>query len=290
MSDGTAILVTGATGGIGSALVRALADRGHTVYAGTRGDLPERLAHPRVRALRLDVTDERAVAEAAAEVRTLQGGRGLHAVVNNAGLIVQGPLELVPPDELRRQLEVNVLGPAVVTRAFLPTLREGHGRVINVSAASARTALPYLGPISASKAALESLSDALRVELAPWGVPVSVVRPGAVATGIFGKAETAARVALTQADPAAVDLYRPWLEAMERAMAGQSLAPVDGVVRTLVRAVEARRPRRHYTAGRDARLLVLLSRMPGRLRDRMVASALGLSRVAAAAPSAPAGG
>ncbi|REF01171.1 SDR family NAD(P)-dependent oxidoreductase [Thermomonospora umbrina] len=285
MTEGKAILITGATGGIGAALVRALSARGRTVYAGARGDAPDLASLPGVRVVRLDVTDAAGVAEAAAEVRAAQGGRGLHAVVNNAGLIVQGPMELVPPEELRRQFEVNVHGPAIVTRAFLPLLREGRGRVVNVSAASALAAPPGLGPIAASKAALESLSDATRLELAPWGIPVSVVRPGAVSTAIFGKAEEAARIALRRADPEAVAMYRPMLDAIERTIADQSPAPVDGVVRTLIKAIEARRPRRHYTCGRDARLLAVVSRLPAGPRDRIVASAFGLRRL----PRPPAG-
>jgi NAD(P)-dependent dehydrogenase (short-subunit alcohol dehydrogenase family) len=276
MSKAKSVLVTGAGGGIGTALTRALSDRGFVVYAGVRGDAPELAGLPGVRIVRLDVTDERSVADAAAEVAAAQGDNGLQAVINNAGIIVQGPLELVPLDELRRQFEVNVYGPALVTRAFLPLLRTGGGRLISVSAPTGRVAMPYLGVLSASKAALESLSDAARVELAPWGIPVSIVQPGAMATGIFAKAETAGRKSLAGSDSEILGLYQPALDAIEKAMAGQSLSPVDTVVKVMIRALEARRPKPRYTAGRDARAVVVLSWLPTRLRDRLLESTMGI--------------
>ncbi|WP_068058538.1 SDR family NAD(P)-dependent oxidoreductase [Nocardia xishanensis] len=147
----------------------------------------------------------------------------------------------------------------------------------------ARTAMPYLGPISASKAALESLSKAARVELAPWGIPVTVVEPGAVETTIFAKAESNARKALTMSDGDRVELYSNQLAAVGAALAGQKAGPVDRVVKQILRAAEARRPKECYVAGSDARMLRLLSRLPFRLRDRVLARALGLARVDLAA-------
>src|ERR1700754_1536803 len=125
MNDNTSVLITGAGGGIGTATTLRLAELGYTVYAGVRSSAPQLKKHRGVRVVRLDVTDAESVAKAAAEIAGETGG--LHAVVNNAGVIVQGPLELVPPAELRRQFEVNVYGPALVVQTFLPLLREGHG-------------------------------------------------------------------------------------------------------------------------------------------------------------------
>jgi NAD(P)-dependent dehydrogenase (short-subunit alcohol dehydrogenase family) len=192
-----AVLLTGAAGGVGRALTHALVGRGYLVYAAARRrDDPRLVDDPRVRSVELDVTDPDSVGRAAAEVAAAQEGRGLHGVVNNAGAIVQGPVELVAPADLRAQFDVNVVGPATVLGEFLPLLRTGRGRVVNISAATARVAVPMMGPISASKAALESLSDALRVELAPWGIPVSVIEPGAMDTAIFAKASAQAEGAL----------------------------------------------------------------------------------------------
>ncbi|MFD0734989.1 SDR family oxidoreductase [Planotetraspora mira] len=273
MRSDRSVLVTGAAGGIGTATTLRLAELGFTVYAGVRSEAPHLAKQPRVRVVQMDVTDPVAV-EAAATVITKETG-GLHAVINNAGIIVQGPLELVPPGELRRQFEVNVYGPAQVTQAFLPLLRAGHGRLINVSAATARVAFPFMGPISASKAALDSLSHALRVELASWGIPVVIVDPGSADTPIFAKAEKAAAAALAHTPADRADLYAPALEAMGRAMARQKPGPVDPAVKLIVEAVQAEHPKPRYVAS-SARVMTVLSRLPLRTRDRLLARSLGL--------------
>lgn len=275
-----AVLITGAAGGIGSATVQALVKGGYRVYAGVHTEGRDLEAIPGVQVIPLDVTRAESVRAAAVEVAARQGGDGLHAVVNNAGVIVQGPLELVPDNELRRQFAVNVFGPAEVTRAFLPLLRASKGRVINISAASARLAVPYAGAISASKAALESLSDAFRVELAPWGISVVIVVPGAIDTGIFAKADVAAQVALQTADPDRVALYRRQLEGVAAALSGLRTSPPQTVADTVVRAMEASKPKARYVANSDVRLFALLSRLPVRTRDRMLTRALGLHKVA----------
>lgn len=280
-----AVLVTGANGGIGAAAVRALADRGMTVFATVRDAASAGAGAVAgvkgVRIVEMDVTDPGSVALAAKKVAQDTGGAGLRAVVNNAGVIVQGPLELVPPHELRRQFEVNTFGPAHVTQAFLPLLRSGGGRVVNVSAPTAWVPVPFLGPIGASKAALESLSAALRGELASWRIPVILVEPGLTRTPIFAKADAAARAALDDADPGAVALYRPHLAAVEKAAANQRTSPPEKAAAAIVRAVEARRPRRWYAASADVRMLRLVSRLPERLRDVLIARTFGLAGIKA---------
>ena len=269
------VLVTGAAGGIGRATVRALAEHGHLVYAGVRGADAELAALPGVRLLTLDVTDPENVAAAAEQV-----GPELHAVVNNAGVIVQGPLELVPPEELRRQFAVNTFGPVFVVQALLPKLRAGHGRIVNVSAPTAYLSMPMLAPLSASKAALESLSTALRTELAAWGIPVVMIVPGAVETAIFTKAEAAARTSLGAAGPRTA-LYDAHLAALGKMSAGQKLAPVQPVADAVVAAVTARAPKRRYSIGGMARSAPLLARLPSGLRDRLIAGLTGLNGIKA---------
>ncbi|RIQ11784.1 SDR family NAD(P)-dependent oxidoreductase [Jiangella rhizosphaerae] len=278
-----AVLVTGANGGIGAAAVRALAGRGTTVFATVRGDASAIAGVKGVRVVEMDVTDPASVTLAAKKVSHDVGGAGLRAVVNNAGVIVQGPLELVPQNELRRQFEVNTFGPAYVTQSFLPLLRAGGGRVVNVSAPTAWVPVPFLGPIGASKAALESLSGALRGELAVWKIPVVLVEPGTTSTLIFAKAEAAARGALNDADPGRVALYRQHLAAVEKAAANQRTSPPEKVAAAIVKAVEARRPRRWYAASSDVRVLRLVSRLRAGLRDAMIARTFGLSGIKAAA-------
>ncbi|GAB0103746.1 SDR family NAD(P)-dependent oxidoreductase [Nocardia sp. JMUB6875] len=273
-----AILLTGASGGIGRSCALSLAAKGFHVYAGVRTVTPD-LDATGITQLTLDVTDSDSVEAAAEQVAKHQDGQGLYAVINNAGVLVQGPTELVPIDEWHRQFEVNVHGPVRVIQQFLPLLRTGGGRIVNVSAASARVGFPFLGPIGASKAALESYSESLRVELAPWRIPVSIVQLGAMRTEIFAKSAAAAEAALAQADPRRVALYNRQLAAFDQATAGQRYAPVEVAATAITRAVEARRPRPLYVAGSDARLAVWLSRIPARLRDSVFQHALGLSGI-----------
>ncbi|MFF5987741.1 SDR family oxidoreductase [Prauserella flavalba] len=275
-----AVLITGAGGGIGVPMATAFAERGYRVYAGVR-DLngTPRLDRTGIRRVELDVTDPASVLRALERIAAERGANGLQVLVNNAGVIVRGPLELVPDGELQRQFDVNVHGPHRVLKAALPMLRTGRGRVLNISAASAQTAMPFLGPISASKAALESLTHAARVELAPWNIPVVIVEPGAVRTSIFAKAEEQERKALAVADPERVALYRDQLGAVGEALGKQTLGSADTVVKAVLRAAEARRPKPLYVTSSDARLLRTVSRLPFGMRDRMLASTLGVAKV-----------
>jgi NAD(P)-dependent dehydrogenase (short-subunit alcohol dehydrogenase family) len=268
-----AVLITGANGGIGTATTRALTQRGYTVYAGVRGAAGDLEGARGVRVIRLDVTEPESAAAAAKQIGGEVGG--LRAVINNAGVIVQGPLELVPADELRRQFEVNTLGPATVIREFLPLIRAGAGRIINVSAPTGRVAVPFLGPISASKAALESLSTALRLELAGWRIPVVVIEPGATATSIFDKAGVAEKQARTEVERDRLALYSAQLAAVEKATAKLKPGPIDKVAGAITKAVEVRRPKRRYVVA-DARTLTMLSHLPARLRDSIVVAGFGL--------------
>jgi NAD(P)-dependent dehydrogenase (short-subunit alcohol dehydrogenase family) len=295
-----AVLITGAAGGIGTATAKTLAEHGYRVYAGVRGGAGAPVVVPEarqqagsagIRVIPLDVTDQESISAAVKLVSadlasTGQDGAGLHAVINNAGVIVGGPLELIPESELHRQFAVNVYGPVLVTQAFLPLLREGKGRLINISAPTARLAVPFAGGISASKAALESFSSAARVELAPWGIPVIVIEPGATDTDIFAKSATAAAVALEASRPERVVLYRVQLDAVAAATAKQRMAPVQTVVDVIVAAVETRKPRAFYTAGRDARMVGTLARLPRRTRDRLLARVLGIAALPASGTGA----
>lgn len=278
-----AVLVTGANGGIGAATVRALVERGTTVFATVRGGPSVLAGINGVVLVEMDVTDPGSVASAAKEVADSVGDGGLRAIVNNAGVIVQGPLELVPPVELRRQFEVNTFGPTFVTQAFLPLIRSGRGRIINVSAPTAWVPVPFLAPVGASKAALESLSTALRSELAVWKIPVVLVEPGLTKTLIFAKAETAARTALNDADPARVERYAKHLAAVATAAANQRSSAPEKAAKAIVKAVEARRPRRWYAASGDVRLMRVVSHLPAWARDAMIARAFGLTSVKAEA-------
>src|SRR3954462_12272580 len=174
------VLIRGASTGIGRATALELARRGATVLAGVRDPADGEALGPAVTPLPLDATDAAPVAAAGEEAAR----RGLDALVNNAGIAVTGPLEYLPLDELRRQLEVNTVVQLAGTQACLPALRASRGRIVNVSSVAGRVVLPLYGPYAASKFALEALSDALRQEL-EGAVSVSVVEPGAIATPIW---------------------------------------------------------------------------------------------------------
>jgi NAD(P)-dependent dehydrogenase (short-subunit alcohol dehydrogenase family) len=269
-------LITGAGGGIGTAATRALLERGVTVYAGVRGVASTGLAG--AIPVALDVTSTESVAAAAKEIDDRQGGHGLQAVINNAGVIVQSPVELISESELRRQFEVNVYGPIRVMQAFLPQLRIGKGRIVNISAPTARVAVPFAAPISASKSALAAVSDAARLELAQWSIPVVQVEPGATDTQIFAKADRASADAMSTADAARIDIYRPALSAVAAATAAQRLEPLDAVVKAIVAATLDARPKTHYLAG-GARTLARVARLPVGVRDRLLARAMGLTKL-----------
>lgn len=275
VSDGRAVFLTGASGGIGVSTARALAERGFTVFAGVRRDSPELSGIPGVRQIPLELTERDAVRDAASAVAGLLGGPGLHALVNNAGIMIQGPVELVPSDDLERQFAVNVHGAVHAIQAFLPLLRAGRGRLVNVSAPTARVAAPFAAPVSASKAALQSISDALRVELAPFGIAVSLVEPGTTQTPLWAKTEAAARAALVRADPQLTKLYAARVKRLEESAARTRRRPSEGVAKAIVKAVTARRPRIRYTVG-SARQVGMLTRLPARTRDRVLTAALGV--------------
>jgi NAD(P)-dependent dehydrogenase (short-subunit alcohol dehydrogenase family) len=274
------VLITGASGGVGRAAVRRLDELGWQVFAGVRSRAAgEELAHGAraVVPIDIDVTDEQAVASARADVAERVGETGLHGLVNNAGLIVQGPIELVPLHALRRQFEVNVIGQVAVTQAVLPLLRAAEGRIVNIGAASGLVTVPMFGPISASKTALESLTDALRMELKHQGVRVSIVEPGAMATEIFAKAIAASERDGFAGGDAARRVYAKALAKSTTALADAKPAPVDKAVAAIVKALTDRRPRSRYLVGRDASQIAMLRHVPERVRDRLLMANVGLT-------------
>lgn len=276
-----AVLLTGASGGVGLAATRALAERGYRVYAGVRNVNQFQAAGGDVHPIRLDVTDPESISAAVETVRA-KGDTALAGVVNNAGIIIQGPMELVPADDLRRQFEVNVHGPAAVTKAFLPLLRRGRGRLINVTASTARIPGPFFGPISASKAALQALSDALRLELAYWDIPVVVLEPGALETQIFAKAAAAQQKAEAALSQDRIDLYAEQLRAVGAAMAKMKLSPPSILADAMVKALTVKKPRPRYKVGPDTRLVGVISRLPLSTRDGMIAGVMGIRKLHAA--------
>jgi NAD(P)-dependent dehydrogenase (short-subunit alcohol dehydrogenase family) len=257
------VLVTGSSTGIGAACATRFAGRGWRVLAGVRkpGDAPAGTEE-----VLLDVTDGDAIADAAGKVERLDG------LVDNAGIAVASPLEHLPLAELRRQLEVNVVGQVAVTQAFLPALRAARGRIVIMGSIAGKSSLPFLGGYAMSKHALEAMADALRVELGPDGIHVCIVEPGTIATPIWTKPQPVA----DSLDEEAIARYGGRIEAMrakaaERAARGAS---TDAVAAAVEHALTAERPKTRYLVGRDAKLRAAIEKLPDRLRDRVIVNAL----------------
>jgi NAD(P)-dependent dehydrogenase (short-subunit alcohol dehydrogenase family) len=281
-------LITGASTGIGRATALRLAAAGWRVFAGVRDPAAgERLrgeaAAGGVIPLTLDVTDAGQIERARVLVAQETGGgggaqgAGLDALVNNAGIGVGGPLELVSPEDLRRQFEVNVFGQVAVTRALLPALRAARGRIVLLSSIGGLVSVPFNGPYAASKHAIEALGDALRGELHSSGIHVCLVEPGSVKTPIWGKArETASALAVP---PELQHEYGRVPGAFAKVLADSERRGVspEHVAATIERALTARRPRARYLVGRDARgMLLAHTLLPTRAFDRVLRRALGL--------------
>ena len=266
-------LITGASTGIGKATAMLLSESGWHVFAGVRtreaAENLTRESNDRIQPLLLDVTHDNQIQEAGLAVAAQVGDRGLDALVNNAGIAVGGPLEFVPIERLRLQLEVNVIGQVAVTQTFLPLLRIASGRIVNMGSVSGQIAMPMVGPYAMSKFALEAFTDSLRRELAGSGVEVSIIEPGVIDTPIWDKARETAkeRRKLMSGDAEkyygdSVDSVDDWIDnAVKRA------TPVR-VVAELVRSIlESKSPRTRYPVGKDARWVARIARW---LSDRRI--------------------
>ena len=277
MSRGT-VLITGTSTGIGRATALHLATCGFEVLAGVRresdGAAVRALSPEWIEPVMLDVTSPDEVRAAAARA----GETGLTGLVNNAGISYQGPIEYLELDDLRRQLEVNLVGAVAMTQAVLPLLRASRGRIVNVSSVGGRRALPFLSPYNASKFALEAMSDSLRQELRPQGIRVAVVEPGSVKTDIWRKGTEASRQALASLTPEGRELYGKRLEAMLQTAhktAARGVEPIE-VAEAIEHALTASRPKPRYVVGADARIQLRLGALlPTRVLDAVIGRATG---------------
>jgi NAD(P)-dependent dehydrogenase (short-subunit alcohol dehydrogenase family) len=225
----------------------------------------------------LDITDEAHIEALTARLADELGSRGLDGLVNNAGIARGGPVEFLPVDEWRTQLDVNVLGQVAVTSALIPQLRRAPGRVVFIGSISGRVSPPFLGPYTASKHAIEAIGEALREELRPWGIGVSVVEPGVVRTPIWGKAQSYAGDLEARLPPQARELYGPQIDQLRAAIdtsAQQGIA-VGKVAEVVEHALLSRRPRYRYLVGFDAKAAALAERL---LPDRAMAALVRRAR------------
>lgn len=269
------VLVTGASTGIGRETALLLERRGFTVFAGVRrpedGAALVEASGGNLLPLIIDVTDAEQIAAAAGAIEA--HGLGLSALVNNAGIASAAPLEFVPIDEFRRQIEVNLTGQVAVTQAMLGMLRAARGRIINVTSIGGLIAGQMLGPYNASKFALEGVTHVLRQELGRWGIEVVAIEPGQIATPIWATASANSDRMLAELPPAVSELYGRQIAGAQKmaAHAAKHGIPPLEVAHVIEKALTAKRPRTRYTVGRDARLgAALVARLPDRVRDRLL--------------------
>lgn len=274
---GKTVLITGASTGIGRATALHLDRAGFRVFAGVRKSADaqalQEVASERLTPLHLDVTDADSIASALAPVRE-PAGSGWFGLVNNAGLSLNGPLELVPLTEIRKLLDVNVLGLLAVTKAFIPLLRERRGRLVNISSGHGLLALPDKSVYAASKFAVQAISDSLRLELRPFGVSVSNLVVGKVNTAVLGKILAERENLAKTAPPEVLALYSPLFEFFDGEVKDLPAIPPEDVAAVVAEALTARRPRAHYFIGPGAKKMKNLSRLPIGLRDSLMCKAL----------------
>lgn len=283
MAEMKSVVITGASTGIGEACALHLDKLGYRVFAGIRkavdGQSLRERASDRLVPVRLDITDETEIGHAASKITEALGGGGLAGLINNAGIVVGGMLEFLPLDSLRRQLEVNVVSQIAVTQAFLPSLRQARGRIVNISSLSGLISTPFTGAYCASKFAMEALTDALRMELRPWGIHVALVEPGFIKTPILEKSLAAAAELRAELPADAFQLYGPAFHAVEEATQRESAnAPSpEVVVKAVAHALTAKRPRTRYRVGANSGFQISLARaLPDRWLDAFITRRLGL--------------
>lgn len=268
-----AVLVTGASSGIGRATALVLDANGYRVFAGVRkeedGRALRKEASDALSPLALDVTDSDGVADAVARVGEETDGK-LFGLVNNAGLSLNGPLELIPVAEIRKLFEVNVVGLLAVTRSFIPLLRKAKGRLINMSSGHGLLAIPDKSVYAASKFAVQAISDSLRLELRPFGVSVSNIVGGKVDTAVLGKILEERERLAKAADPAVLELYSPLFEFFDREVKDLPGIPPEEVAMVVAKALTSPKPKSQYLVGPGARKMRNLSRLPRGLREGLM--------------------
>jgi NAD(P)-dependent dehydrogenase (short-subunit alcohol dehydrogenase family) len=276
-------LVTGASTGIGRATALHLDAAGWQVFAGVRkeedAESLRQAGSERLVPLMLDVTDAAQIAAAAERVGAEVGTAGLDGLVNNAGIAVPGPLETLPVDDFRRQIEVNLTAHVAVTQAMLPAIRAARGRIVFITSIGGLMAFPMFGAYHAAKFGLEAVGDVFRRELRPWGIKVAVIEPGSIATPIWERGDEAVDTLAERAGKGHADLYGEAIESYREVArkTGARGIPPEKVAVKIEHALSARRPRTRYLVGADARGQAFAAwLLPDRLLDWLIVRATGL--------------
>ncbi len=280
-----AVLVTGTSTGIGRATVLLLDKIGYRVFASVRrmedGEELRKAASQNLTPVLFDVTDESAIAESKKMIAEAVGDKGLWGLVNNAGISFRAPLEFVPLTEFRRLYDANVFGLLAVTQAFLPLLRQARGRIVNVGSITSLMVTPFHGIYSSAKMAVKGLTDALRLEVRPFGVKVSLMVYGGVQTALWDRVAKSTAETTSHFPPAFQELYAARQQkALDYFFArGRSGLLPDEAARPIIHALSSRHPKHTYFVGRDAQFYNMLTKLLyGRVRDWLILRSLGLNK------------
>jgi NAD(P)-dependent dehydrogenase (short-subunit alcohol dehydrogenase family) len=277
-NESGAVVVTGASTGIGRATALFLDKKGYRVYAGVRKQADAKsLAEDgsdRLTPLTIDVTKDRSIKAARDKVQSAVGKDGLVGLINNAGVGDGGPVETMDLDILRNVLEVNLVGQVAVTQAFLPLIREVPGTIVFIASIGGRIASPFMSPYNTSKFAIEALGESLRQELEPWGIDVAVIEPGSIDTPIWEKGAQTIEEQTAKLTPTARRLYSKQLKRMDEVLtetASRGISP-EKVAKVIHEAIRSKKPKHRYLVGRDAKIA---ARLKGNLPDRTFKKLIG---------------
>jgi NAD(P)-dependent dehydrogenase (short-subunit alcohol dehydrogenase family) len=273
MEMNKAILITGTSTGIGKTCALHLDKMGYRVYAGVRkrtdGENLLKEASGRLKPLMLDVTDTESISKAFEMVNEETGGE-LYGLINNAGIGRGGALEVTPIAEIRKVMDVNIIGLMAVTKIFIPLLRKSRGRIINVGSTSAYLAIPGASVYSASKFAVRAFTDSLRLELKPFGIEVILISPGAIKSAIWEKGKAYREKLRESIDPEIAELYSPLRKFGDRLYEIVKPIPSIEVAKIVEKALRVRKPKRYYFVGKDVRSAAKVSRLPKSLLDWII--------------------
>ncbi len=283
-TDRGSVVVTGTSTGVGAATALHLAKQGFRVFAGVRrradGDALQAQTSDELTPVIVDVTDEAAITAAAATVADAVGDRGLAGLVNNAGIAKPAPIEFQPMADFRTQLEVNLFGPVAMVQAFLPLIRRGGGRIVNVGSIGGLLVLPLNGAYSASKFGIRAITDALRLELRQWNIHVSLIEVAPVETAIFGKTYAELDGLEQRLGEKGYRLYEEQIAAVRKATekAAADADPPLVIAKAVAHALTSDKPKTRYLAGHGGREVAVVAALPDRARDRALAHELGLPK------------
>jgi NAD(P)-dependent dehydrogenase (short-subunit alcohol dehydrogenase family) len=283
-SDSGYVVVTGTSTGIGAATAMYLAENGFQVFAGVRREVDGEALQAQTSAsltpLIIEVTDEATISAAATTVADAVGDRGLAGLVNNAGIGVPAPIEFQPMADFRKQLEVNLFGPVAMIQAFLPLIRRGGGRIVNVGSIGGLLVLPINGAYSASKFGIRAISDALRLELRQWNIHVSLIEVAPVKTAIFGKSFEALDNLENTLGEEGFALYEHQIAAIRKAVekAEADADPPLVIAKAILHALTSDKPKTKYLVGHGGKETALAAALPDHARDRALARELGLPK------------